>query len=163
SPRPSDARGLVAAIAPEGRPAVVEAEVRRRVAAVLDAAPGDLPADAPPVTLRLESVRSLSLRPTLQSDFRITPPATDVLGAAVASAVEDPGRGGWPDLADAPGPRFEPFPLTELQHAYLVGRASSFDLGGSSIHLYAEHHATTLDADRLRTALDLLVARHEML
>jgi amino acid adenylation domain-containing protein len=175
APEAADARALVESLAPERRAPVVEAEVRRRVAGVLGVGPADLKPDVPLVGLGLESVRSIALRQALERDFAIALPAADVLGGtvgslteAVTAALED--HGGeeplWPELTADAERRFEPFPLTELQHAYLVGRASSFDLGGSSIHLYAEHHTRPgekLDAERLRTALDLLVARHEML
>ena len=173
APQAADARALVESLAPDRRAPVIEAEVRRRVAGVLGTGPAGLEADVPLVGLGLESVRSIALRQALERDFGITLPAADVLGGtvdslttAVAAALEatDGEETRWPELADDAGHRSDPFPLTELQHAYLVGRASSFDLGGSSIHLYAEHHTGgELDTGRLRAALDLLVARHEML
>ncbi|WP_214317643.1 non-ribosomal peptide synthetase [Nonomuraea sediminis] len=148
-------------------PAQLEVEVLRRVGDVLGV--GDVDADAQLVALGLESVRSITLRQTLERDFGVTLSLTDVLGGTardLSRAVIDAERAdmAWPSLTDGTEHRFEPFPLTDIQHAYLVGRASTFDLGGTSIHLYAEHHAAPgLDADRLRAALERLVARHEML
>ncbi|MFB0852719.1 TubC N-terminal docking domain-related protein [Mycobacterium avium subsp. paratuberculosis] len=41
-------------------------------------------------------------------------------------------------LLRAPQDRFEPFPLTDVQAAYLVGRTSAFQWGGVGCHGYAE-------------------------
>ncbi len=55
------------------------------------------------------------------------------------------------------------FPLTAVQHAYLVGRASTLPLSGVSCHVYAEIAGDGLDPQRLETAVRLLIARHGML
>jgi pyochelin synthetase len=60
----------------------------------------------------------------------------------------------------APG---DPFPLTEIQQAYLVGRSAELELGRVGCHAYREFEATALDIDRLETAWNRLVARHPML
>lgn len=57
----------------------------------------------------------------------------------------------------------DPFPLTDMQQAYWLGRASAYDLGGVSLHGYVEIEAEDLDVDRLERAIQLLVDRHEML
>lgn len=43
-----------------------------------------------------------------------------------------------PAIVPQPGERYEPFPLTDIQHAYWVGRGSAVELGGVSTHLYFE-------------------------
>ncbi|MFJ2743752.1 amino acid adenylation domain-containing protein [Streptomyces sp. NPDC087440] len=54
-----------------------------------------------------------------------------------------------------------PFPLTDIQSAYLFGRNAGFDYGGVSCHVYLEfHYPPGLDADRLQQAWDGLVHRH---
>lgn len=56
------------------------------------------------------------------------------------------------------------FPLARLQHAYWVGRSPAQPLGGVAAHLYTElDHPTGVDPERLRAAVDRLVARHPML
>ena len=67
-----------------------------------------------------------------------------------------------PAAADAAA-RFEPFPLTEVQHAYWIGRRALVESGGVSTHLYLELDCSGLDLARLNAALLRLIARHDML
>ncbi|NVO11308.1 MAG: amino acid adenylation domain-containing protein [Bacteroidales bacterium] len=57
---------------------------------------------------------------------------------------------------------YEPFPLTEIQVAYLIGRDKNFELGGIGTHIYAEVEST-FDIPRLNLALNKVIARHPML
>ncbi|MGW7820229.1 amino acid adenylation domain-containing protein [Streptomyces puniciscabiei] len=59
--------------------------------------------------------------------------------------------------------RHEPFPLTDIQQAYWVGRTPGVELGGNSTHCYLEFDAADLDIPRLGSSLDQLVRRHDML
>ncbi|WP_435113289.1 amino acid adenylation domain-containing protein [Nocardiopsis synnemataformans] len=68
-----------------------------------------------------------------------------------------------PSLTPDPGARHDPFPLTDVQGAYLVGRGPAYDYGGVACHAYAELEFDDLDPDRLRTAWNALVRRHDML
>ncbi|MCK8500268.1 amino acid adenylation domain-containing protein [Myxococcus fulvus] len=56
-----------------------------------------------------------------------------------------------------------PFPLTEIQEAYLVGRGTDFGVGGISCHLYHELDGQALDVERLSRAWRRLIERHAML
>ncbi|WP_348532887.1 condensation domain-containing protein, partial [Kitasatospora sp. MAP5-34] len=62
-----------------------------------------------------------------------------------------------------PAARNQPFPPTELQRAYWVGRSSAFTLGGVGSYYYCEFDETDLDLARLEEAWNRLIARHEML
>ncbi|WP_194912058.1 non-ribosomal peptide synthetase [Catenulispora rubra] len=62
-----------------------------------------------------------------------------------------------------PANRHEPFPLTDLQHAYWVGRSSAIDLGGVACHYYFELERAGLDPARLAESLNKVIARHDML
>jgi len=64
--------------------------------------------------------------------------------------------------ADEQG-RHEPFPLTDVQTAYLLGRQSSFGYGGVACHGYLEVTYPELDPARLADAWNLLIKRHDML
>lgn len=56
-----------------------------------------------------------------------------------------------------------PFPLTDLQAAYLIGRGAGFDLGNIACHVYLEFEKPDLDPDRLNRNWNYLIRRHGML
>lgn len=58
---------------------------------------------------------------------------------------------------------YNDFPLTDVQQAYLVGRADIFELGGVSTHVYREDSFDYLDINKLTQALNILIARHHAL
>ncbi len=68
-----------------------------------------------------------------------------------------------PDLVPDPHHRFHPFPLTDTQQAYLVGRTNIFDLGGVATHGYIELESTLLDLPRFTRAWQAVIDRHDML
>ncbi|WP_051709847.1 hybrid non-ribosomal peptide synthetase/type I polyketide synthase [Andreprevotia chitinilytica] len=59
--------------------------------------------------------------------------------------------------------RHEPFPITDMQQAYWIGRTGVFDLGGLSLHGYKEIESDSLDLARFGEAWRRLVNRHDML
>jgi pyochelin synthetase len=59
--------------------------------------------------------------------------------------------------------RYDPFPLTDVQAAYLLGRGQVFEYGGVACHVYLEIHYPRLDAGRAEHAWNRLVERHDML
>ncbi len=56
-----------------------------------------------------------------------------------------------------------PFPLTDLQSAYLIGRGDGFDLGNIACHVYLEFEKENLDAQLLAKNWNHLIRRHGML
>ncbi|MDV2992195.1 MAG: D-alanine--D-alanyl carrier protein ligase [Chroococcidiopsis sp. SAG 2025] len=68
-----------------------------------------------------------------------------------------------PTIVPAPDWRYEPFPLTDMQHAFWVGRSGVFELGHVANHGYYEIEAHNLDFERLNWALQQLIDRHDML
>src|SRR5262245_20214615 len=64
-----------------------------------------------------------------------------------------------------PNPKcaYDPFPLTDMQQAYWVGRSGVFEIGAVSSHVYLEIESTHLDLPRFTRAWQRLVERHEML
>jgi amino acid adenylation domain-containing protein len=73
------------------------------------------------------------------------------------------GQAEMPKLEPMGEARFEPFPLTDIQQAYWVGRQSAFDLGNIAAHGYMEVDGRELDLPRLEAAFNRLILRHDML
>jgi pyochelin synthetase len=78
----------------------------------------------------------------------------EALGAKKA-AIDEP-----PPIEPDPAHAHEPFPLTELQHAYWMGRMDGLALGQVATHLYTEYDSPGLDVPRLEAALNRLIQRH---
>ncbi|MFG2720883.1 amino acid adenylation domain-containing protein [Streptomyces sp. NPDC048416] len=68
-----------------------------------------------------------------------------------------------PGLMPQPEHRHEPFPLTDIQQAYLIGRHKGLELGGISSQYYLEFDCPGLRVDRLTAALHQVVERHDAL
>lgn len=62
-----------------------------------------------------------------------------------------------------PDNAFQPFPLTDVQEAYLVGRGDAFEYGGVGCHGYVELQLPRLDPQRMSLAWLALIKRHPML
>ncbi|WP_326984034.1 amino acid adenylation domain-containing protein [Chryseobacterium sp. MYb264] len=59
--------------------------------------------------------------------------------------------------------RYSPFPLTDVQSAYLLGRNPGFRYGGVACHLYMEMKYSDLNHDLVENVWNRLMERHEML
>jgi amino acid adenylation domain-containing protein len=59
--------------------------------------------------------------------------------------------------------RYEPFPLTDIQHAYWLGRSGILELGDVACHAYFEIATQDLDLKRYTDAWQKVINRHEML
>jgi hypothetical protein len=68
-----------------------------------------------------------------------------------------------PEVVPHPQERYEPFPLTDVQHAYWVGRSNAFTLGNIATHVYFELDLMEVDVSRLEQAWRQLIQRHDML
>ncbi|MGE7828260.1 amino acid adenylation domain-containing protein [Paenibacillus sp. NPDC093718] len=68
-----------------------------------------------------------------------------------------------PILKPDPARRHDPFPLSDIQHAYWLGRNGGVAYSGVSTHFYFELDSEGLDISRLNDALCRLIDRHEML
>ncbi|HWX43943.1 MAG TPA: amino acid adenylation domain-containing protein [Solirubrobacteraceae bacterium] len=123
--------------------------------------------------LGLDSLAALELRNRLTHASGLSLPATLVfdhpsvteLTQCLLSKLRQPTApaAALPQLVSAPEARFDPFPLNDIQRAYLVGRSGAFPLGRVSTHFYCEAELPQLDSERLSTAIDRLIGRHDML
>lgn len=68
-----------------------------------------------------------------------------------------------PTIIPEPEKIYEPFPLTDMQHAFWVGRSGVFELGKVANHGYYEIEGQNLDLARLNGGLQKLIDRHGML
>jgi pyochelin synthetase len=73
------------------------------------------------------------------------------------------GGSAFPRIIPDPEHRHEPFPLTDIQQAYWIGRSGSIELGNVSCHAYYEVEAENVDLPRLGLAFERLIERHDML
>lgn len=67
----------------------------------------------------------------------------------------------FPKIIPSPKDRFEPFPVTDVQQSYLIGRSGMFDLGSVSVHVYQEYDCDNIDISRLEIAWNSLIKRHD--
>ncbi|WP_231652453.1 condensation domain-containing protein, partial [Ralstonia solanacearum] len=126
--------------------------------------------------LGLDSLLFLELRSAIESQLGVKLDAErayrDMTLAGIARLIAESA----PADTDASGPggavlghdaanRFEPFPLTPIQHAYWIGRTDLIDYGGVACHVLFEWDLRhdTFDLARLEAAWNALVARHDML
>jgi amino acid adenylation domain-containing protein len=96
-----------------------------------------------------------------------SPRVRDMAIAIERARREQPADGAVPAAPSAlvpnPSAWTEPFPLTDIQQAYWIGRAGVLELGNVGAHFYLELQAGSLDRDRLERAWQRLIERHGML
>ena len=86
-------------------------------------------------------------------------PADGSPAAATASVEQPETAPGAPGAARPPGP----FPLTDIQQAYVVGRDPGLTDDPIGCHVYREFTVAAADVNRLRTAWDRVVEFHPTL
>ncbi|WP_158578483.1 non-ribosomal peptide synthetase/type I polyketide synthase [Spongiactinospora rosea] len=85
------------------------------------------------------------------------------LADAIRGAEKGAGPAALPVIVPDPGNAAEPFPLTDVQQAYWIGRTGVFDIGNVGMHGYEEFEVADLDLGRLERAFRRLIRRHGML
>ncbi|MCX5412438.1 non-ribosomal peptide synthetase [Streptomyces sp. NBC_00059] len=131
--------------------------------------------------LGLESLSTLRLIGRIERDLGVDVSdlayGDDLTVAGLADAVVGERPEGLPLMADgtlrpAVAPEdsgavrvgaHEPFPQTDTQQAYCLGRTDTFELGNVSTHAYLEFDAPELDLPRFEKAWRRVIGRHEML
>ena len=98
---------------------------------------------------------------------RLSPAKQALLAKRLQTALAEPDG---PEVAADSGSlkpdpvhRFDPFPLNDLQRAYMLGRNADFELGNVTTQVYIEIESSDLDLARLNLAWQRLVDRHDML
>ncbi|AVZ29693.1 non-ribosomal peptide synthetase [Nodularia spumigena] len=70
---------------------------------------------------------------------------------------------GLPKIQPQLQERYQPFPLTDIQQAYLIGRNAAFELGNIATHGYQEIETVGLRVAQVEMAMQRLIERHDML
>ncbi|MDF2988060.1 MAG: amino acid adenylation domain protein [Eubacterium sp.] len=69
----------------------------------------------------------------------------------------------FPPIITNPEERYIPFPLTDVQQAYWIGRSQDFELGNVATHIYMEFEDSGLNIENFEKAWNKLIDRHDML
>ncbi|MET9913794.1 type I polyketide synthase [Streptomyces sp. NPDC006476] len=181
APAPAGRRGLdlVNGAGPAERRVRLQEVITRLVAHGLGADPGELDVHEELPRLGLDSLLTVQVRAMLAAELGITLPLVafqeassiaelgerilPMLGTAVESSAAsgaDPWKAEF--TADRDG-RYEPFDLTDLQQAYVVGRTDALLLGRISAYFSVEVDLQGVDLDALNDAFQATVRRHDML
>jgi len=112
----------------------------------------------------LRGILSRTLAVDAPLPLLLTAPSLGALAQQLetVAATHPPAPTPLPWIADH-AHRFAPFPLTDIQFSYLLGRDDHHALGGQGCHLYWEFERDQWDIDRLEQVWNQLVARHDML
>lgn len=161
------------------RPAAALRRVLERVLSVFGGGPDEVDVGASLLDLGLDSLMAVELKGALEKDLAVSVPlgdllggptvtelATLVLGAMVFDDAPEPVEGDHVEpeaLVPDPQRAHEPFSLTDLQQAYLIGRGGAFELGNVSTYFFLEVDVEAIDLPRAEDAWNQLVSRHGML
>ncbi|MDH6113664.1 amino acid adenylation domain-containing protein [Kitasatospora sp. MAP12-15] len=180
------------AASPAEREEQLRTILTRTIAKSLRAKPADLEVHEPLQNLGLDSLMALEVKDALSAELGVALPLVAFLeGNGIAKLAEiilgmldlpqtvsaqavsvvspntpataGPRRTGLPVMEADPAARYEPFALTDLQQAYLVGRSNAFALGNVSTYFFIEVDLEVVDLPRLDDALQQLIARHDMM
>lgn len=147
------------------------------LAGLLGMAEASLPRDRPLRELGFTSVDAMNLKHLVERSHKREFPLGLIAGGQVtvreldALISHSADHSGAPErevdvpvLTPRPGERHRPFPLTDLQQSFLVGRLLGDNGGQVGAHIYMELVPPgAIDVARLHRAWSALVARHDML
>ncbi len=167
---------------PAEREQVLSSKLQHQLADILGAAPAEIELQVSLLELGLDSLMAVELKRSIEQSCAVLVPLVDLLGGptlaelaakllptlalepegSVDANVQLPGPSVSTIVPDPDG-RGEPFSLTDLQQAYLIGRGSDFSLGNVSTYFFLEVEIEALDLERFEQAWNQIVERHDML
>ena len=116
------------------------------------------------------SLTAAALAARVNSAFNISLPLRAIFEqptieelASIIAGSSPKGGNDLPSFHSDPAHAYDPFPLNEMQQAYVSGRSAGFDLGNISLHDYVEFEPAQFDLARANAALRALIRRHPML
>ncbi|WP_276750800.1 amino acid adenylation domain-containing protein [Chlorogloeopsis fritschii] len=93
----------------------------------------------------------------------LTSPTVAGLSEALTSFTKTESSINLPTIVPNPQQLYQPFPLTDIQQAYWLGRNEAFELGNIAAHGYLELDCDRLNLTKLSQAWQQLILRHDML
>ncbi len=164
----------------------MRAYLRKEISGFLRISEDTIPDDVNLTSLGMDSLISLDLFQRISRDLKIRIAPHEVsarptvqamaekfahdLGPDTAGETKKPEKENEADsplsglLVPDPEHACDPFPLSDMQQAYWIGRGSDgLALGGVSCHFYFEAEAQNIDYDRYEKAWNELIARQSIL
>ncbi len=160
----------------EERKLLLESHLRRLISSMLKVSPSQLGLQQPLTTLGIDSLLAVQIISWIRDTFQVELPIQSLFESTTITGLteylmtilekqaqnKDPMRP-LPQIVSVPDQRYQPFPLTDIQQAYWVGRNAAFELGNVAAHVYLEIEGRNLDPKRLSSTWRQLIERHEML
>ncbi|MEM9446198.1 MAG: amino acid adenylation domain-containing protein [Verrucomicrobiota bacterium] len=97
-------------------------------------------------------LRDLFQNPTIEAISKMIQETNDALPAAEQFEIKTDSQS-----------RHQPFPLTDIQQAYWLGRHGAFELGNIGTHGYREINLKGIPHEKIETFFNQLIKRHDML
>ncbi|UII31864.1 amino acid adenylation domain-containing protein [Fulvivirga ulvae] len=146
----------------------VELELAEMWVTVIDVDTKDINRSSDFFKLGGHSIKVLKLISQLQKKFGVTIELQEFFENPTIGALSDKigkqeGQDDVPELIVDEDNRHEPFPLTDVQYAYWIGRKDTFNFGQVGAHGYFETFVPELDIDQFQQVLRKLIDNHEVL
>ncbi|MDB9346326.1 non-ribosomal peptide synthetase [Nodularia spumigena] len=113
--------------------------------------------------IQLAAIINESLQIELPLKYLFQFPTIASLSAQIDQLQRHEIKLGLPKIQPQPQERYQPFPLTDIQQAYLIGRNAAFELGNIATHGYQEIETVGLTVAQVEMAMQRLIERHDML
>ncbi len=174
---PTSARELLLASPPEECQQLVESYLQELVSTVLKVDSSQLDRLQPLTALGLDSLLASQITYRVGKSFQVMLPLQSLfesasiadLSKSIVTILQEQATRDEDDvrcldaIVPAPDQRYQPFPLTDIQQAYWMGRSGAFELGNVATHVYIEIGSSSLDLEQLSAAWQKLIERHDML
>ena len=167
---------------PEERQQLLESYLCEEVSGLLELSKSKLDPNKYLNKLGLDSLMALDLKHRLKSDLQVDISIVDfiqdtsiaqlarkllnqITEAAEVSSVSLSAtqKTLLPEIQPALEQLYLPFPLTDVQQAYWIGRSNEFELGNIATQIYLEFETVDLDLEKLTQAWQQLIRHHDML
>ncbi|NEP59018.1 MAG: amino acid adenylation domain-containing protein [Symploca sp. SIO2G7] len=122
-----------------------------------------------------DSLIATQLISRIRATFTIEIPLTELFSSPTVAQLEStitqlrnsndekPSQITLPTIIPTPEEKTQPFPLTDIQQAYWLGRNQNFDLGNIATHNYIEIDCSNLNLPQFNQAWQKLIEHHDML